>query len=156
MADDNYLFLEEPLINRIESEVKGLTYVGGRSSIDQIAAERQVVPAVYIIYLGDNTSQGDKHQGGFKKTQVVTQYWAAVLTTYPADGNKDGTAARKEAGVLMGQIIKAITGWQPVAAVTPFSRTAGRTEAIYIDGFLYCPLIFQTTFIFPKVEEWKP
>lgn len=153
---DNYLFLEEPIIDRIKSEVTGLKTVAARTDLASLAGDRQIVPAVYVIYLGDELVDGVSHQGMRKLVQTVTQSWAAVLTVNPADAGKEGKQARLQAGTLLAQLITALSGWKPNDAVTPFYRAAGRTAATYLDGYFYYPLIFQTNFVFPEVSQWKP
>lgn len=152
---DNYLFLEQPIIDRVKSEVLGLKTVAGRTDLASLAGDRQIVPAVYVIYLGDELADGVNQQGGRKVVQMVTQNWAAVLTVNPADPSKEGKYARAQAGMLLAQLITALSGWTPNDTVTPFCRVAGRTAATYLDSYLYYPVIFQTNFIFPQVPQWK-
>lgn len=152
---DNYLFLEQPLIDRIESEVKGLKVVAGRTDLASLADVKQIVPAVYVIYLGDKLADDTQHQGNRRTVQQVTQNWAAVLAVNPADGQKDGKHARQQAGVLLAQLIKALTGWRFSDALTPLARAAGTTTANYVGSFCYYPLIFKTSFTFPQAPQWK-
>ncbi|WP_418314624.1 phage tail terminator protein [Pseudomonas aeruginosa] len=55
--------------------------------------QRQGSPCVYVVYLGDEISTRQSHQGGSRAVQTVTQHWAAVLTLYYADAQGDGGAA---------------------------------------------------------------
>lgn len=152
---DNYLFLEQLIIERIKSEVKGLKKVEGLSNLASLEGERQVVPAAYVIYLNDVVSSGDNHQGALKKVQTITQEWAVVLTVNPADADKTGKNARQQAGVLLAEILKAMTGWKPDGATTAFSRATGRAAPSYFDSYFYYPVAFQINFIFPRVTKWK-
>jgi len=153
---DNYLFLEELLIKRINDQVQGLKFVGSAPDIDAVKQQRQKVPAAYVIYLGDDIVSDVTHQGGNRVVQKLVQNWAIVLTVNQADSMANGAAARRQTGELLGSLIKKLTGWAPVEGVTPLKRAAGRSATFVIGSFLYYPLIFQTSFIFPKTEPWRP
>lgn len=152
MDINNYLFLEELLINRVKAEVTGLKTVKGIPELASVAEEAQIVPAVYIIYLGDEIAEGANQQGARMNTQLVTQHWAAVLATNPADTYKTGAIARRQAGQLIAHLLKVLTGWIPAQGCQPMRRAAGRVEGVYINGFYYLPFIFKTAFIFPQVK----
>ncbi len=150
---DNYLLLENLLVERIKSEVTGWVVVEPKASLAEVEQERQLTPSIYIIYLGDEITTGTGQHGGLRKVQVVTQQWAMVVTSNPADASTTGSYAREELGELLGKVITAITGWKPLDDIEAFRRSAGRTETIPINGFIYYPLIFETSFIFPKVKN---
>lgn len=152
---DNYLFLEELIIDRVKNEVNGLKVVEGRSALASLAEDQQVVPAVYVVYLGDQLADDTSHQGVRRIVQQVTQNWAAVLAVNPADGQNNGKLARHQAGTLLAQLIKALTGWVPHEGTAPLARASGTTATNYINNFCYYPLIFKTSFTFPQVPKWK-
>lgn len=152
----DYLFLEPLLVERVRAEVPGLAKVGGVPDLATVAGQQQLSPAVYLIYLGDDLSDGPPAQGGRGQVQTVTQLWAAVLALYCADSNGEGVTARREAGPLLGQLLKALTGWIPRADVAPLTRRQGPAEAAYADGYFYYPLVFQASFVFPRMRTWQP
>jgi len=152
----DYLFLEPLLIERVRAEVAGLALVGGVPDLASVAERQQLSPAVYLIYLGDELGTGPKAQGGLGQVQTVSQLWAAVLALYCADPNGEGSGARREAGPLLGQLLNALTGWTARADVTPLTRRQGPSEVAYADGYFYYPLVFQTSFVFPRMRTWQP
>lgn len=152
---DNYLFLEQPLIDHVKTNVHGLKMVAGRNDLTSLDGDRQIVPAVYIIYLGDELAEGANHQGNRQLVQTVTQHWAAVLVVNPADSSKDGKNARTQAGALLAKLIKSLTGFKPFDYISPFCRSAGRTNATAIGSYFYYPLLLTTNFIFPEISQWK-
>lgn len=152
----DYLFLEPLLVERVRAEVPGLALVGGVPDLATVADQQQATPAVYLIYLGDELSAGPQAQGGQGRVQTVTQLWAAVLALYCADASGEGVAARREAGPLLGQLLKTLTGWIPRPDVTPLTRRQGPAEVAYVDGYFYYPLVFQASFVFPRSRTWQP
>lgn len=152
----DYLFLEPLLVERVRAEVPGLARVGGVPDLAAVADRQQASPAVYLIYLGDELAAGPQAQGGQGRVQTVKQLWAAVLALYCADASGEGEGARREAGPLLGQLLQALTGWTPRADVTPLTRRQGPAEMAYADGYFYYPLVFQASFVFPRMRTWQP
>ncbi|RUI34546.1 hypothetical protein [Pseudomonas aeruginosa] len=152
----DYLFLEPLLVERIQAEVPGLANVSGLPDLATLEELSQVSPCVYVIYLGDEIGAGADHQGGSRAIQTVTQHWAAVLTVYYADAQGDGEGARREAGPLLGQLIKALTGWVPEQGVGPLARSPQASPVSYSNGYFYFPLVFTARFVYPRIKSWKP
>ncbi|HBO1061283.1 hypothetical protein IPC1288_05375 [Pseudomonas aeruginosa] len=152
----DYLFLETLLVERIRAEVPGLQDVSGVPDLATLDEQRQGSPCVYVVYLGDEIGTGASHQGGSRAIQTVTQHWAAVLTLYYADAQGDGQGARREAGPLLGRLLKALTGWVPDQGVTPLARSPQASPVSYSNGFFYFPLVFTANFVFPRLKSWKP
>lgn len=152
----DYLFLETLLVERIRAEVPGLQDVSGIPDLATLDEQRQGSPCVYVVYLGDEIGTGASHQGGSRAIQTVTQHWAAVLTLYYADAQGDGQGAWREAGPLLGQLLKALTGWVPDQGVSPLARSPQASPVSYSNGFFYFPLVFTANFVFPRLKSWKP
>lgn len=152
----DYLFLEDLFIARIKDTVPGLKTVDGLPDLQAVTDEADAAPAAYVIYLGDSTPSGPSNQGGEKKVQLVKQYWAVVLTVYTADPNGRGSAARKEAGPLLGKIINSLTGWEPASGVSKLTRAPKQAPAQYSNSLLMFPLIFTTDFVYPRIKTWAP
>ena len=156
MDEFDYLFLEPLLIERITAQVDGLQLVAGVPDLQTVAENQNYSPAVYVIYLGDEIATGPAGQGGAKKIQTVTQNWAVVLAVYSADANGDGSEARRDAGPLLGKLISAVTGWKPSIDVNPFGRSARQSPVAYNAGYFYYPLVFTTSFVYPRIRTWQP
>ncbi|HIE0069181.1 TPA: phage tail terminator protein [Pseudomonas aeruginosa] len=152
----DYLFLEPLLIERIRSEVPGLAIVSGVPDLAALSEQDQPAPSVYVVYLGDETGTGADHQGGQRAIQTVGQQWAVVLVVHYADSSNSGEGARREAGPLLGRLVKALTGWAPAIDVAPLARSARQSPATYASGYLYFPLVFTARFVYPRIKSWKP
>lgn len=153
MSDFDYLFLEEVFIQRIRDKVTGLLFVGGIPDVQVLEDQQQYSPAVYVIYLGDAIGTGAASRGGpGSRVQKVEQHWAFVLALTAADATGTGEQARRQAGPLLGQLIEAITGWQPTPDTAALQRAARQAPVSYSDGYFYYPLVFTTTFMFPRIR----
>lgn len=155
MVTDDYLFLEPLLIERIKAQVSGLAEVVAVPDLVSLEEDSQSSPSVYLVYLGDEIGSGAAHQGGLRKIQAVTQNWAAVLHVYYADATGRGEGARLEAGPLLGQLLTALTGWIPDGCSTPLARTPKQAPVTYSNGHFYYPLVFATSFVYPRVKTWQ-
>lgn len=156
METMDYLYLEQLIIDRIRNEVDGLVEVAGIPDLASVEAERQKTPAVYVIYLGDDTSTGPQHQGGRGAVQTVTQNWAVVLTVYYADARGTGEGARRLAGPLLGALLRSLSGWVPDGATAPMKRAPQQAPVAYANGYFYYPLVFQASFVYPRIKTWQP
>jgi len=150
----DYLFLEPLLVERIQDQVQGLRLVGTAPDLEAVDELQQEAPAAYVIYLGDSTPGGAEHQGGSRRVQALTQYWAAVLTIHYGDAQGTGEGARREAGPLLGAMITALSGWTPKDCIRPLARAAQNVPTAYSNGFYYYPLVFEASFIFPRGTTW--
>lgn len=156
MEAADYLYLEQLIIDRVRDQVQGLTDVLGIPDLASLDEERQIAPAVYVIYLGDEVGTGVQHQGGRGAIQTVTQNWAVVLTVYYADARGDGHGARREAGPLLGSLLQALSGWVPDGATAPMKRAPQQAPVAYANGYFYYPLVFQASFVYPRIKTWQP
>ncbi|MBH8636462.1 hypothetical protein I5J65_32130, partial [Pseudomonas aeruginosa] len=86
----------------------------------------------------------------------IGQQWAVVLVVHYADSSNSGEGARREAGPLLGRLVKALTGWAPAIDVAPLARSARQSPPTYASGYFYFPLVFTARFVYPRVKSWKP
>lgn len=152
----DYLFLEEIFIQRVREKVPGLAEVKGLPDLQALDEGVIASPSVVVVYLGDGVVPGAAGQGGGKKVQLTKQYWAFVLCINNADASNDGEAARREAGPLIGKMLLALQGWVPADDVDALCRSERTTPAQYVNGLAMFPFVFQTTFVFPRIEPWAP
>jgi len=140
---NDYLFMQPLLIERIKSTVSGLAQVDSLFTLGDLSKQNKASPACWVIYCGDTPN--DDQQGQSK----VIQYWAAVLATrYPQ---------QKETGELLGQIIAALSDWQPKeSGVSPIIRAKDPQPVSFEHDFLCFPLLFEARFIWPRKTLWQP
>lgn len=151
----DYLYLEPLIIERVRESVPGLADVAGIPDLASVDEARQVTPAVYVVYLGDDVGGGAQHQGSRGAIQTVTQNWAVVLSVHYADATGSGEGARKEAGPLLGALLQALSGWLPDGATAPMKRAPQQAPVAYANGYFYYPLVFQASFVYPRNKTWQ-
>jgi len=140
---DDYLFLQPLLMERVKACVPGLAHIGSAASLAEAQAQSAASPACWIIYLGEDVTDGARAK------HPVKQHWAVVLTlAYPQEG---------QAGPLLGRLINALTGWTPAAsngavekACSPLKRTSTRLPVVFENDWLICPLLFTARFFWPR------
>ncbi|WP_418314613.1 phage tail terminator protein [Pseudomonas aeruginosa] len=59
-------------------------------------------------------------------------------------------SAPREAGPLLGRLVKALTGWAPAIDVAPLARSARQSPVTYASGYFYFPLVFTARFVYPE------
>lgn len=152
----DYLFLEDLFIKHIRGQVTGLADVKGLPDLQALEDQAKNTPEAYVIYLGDGVVQGAAGHGGLKKVQVVKQFWAVVLGIQTADATNAGEAARREAGPLLGQLMVALQGAKLADDVEPLARAERQAPVAYDNGTFYFPIVFYTSFVFPRQKKWQP
>jgi len=136
---DDYLFLQPLLIERVKSQVPCLAHIGSAASLAEAQDKTTASPSVWIIYLGEDVTDGARAK------HPVKQHWAVLLTL----------ACPKQGRV--GPLINALTGWIPAAAgqsaekaCSPLERTSTRLPVVFENDWLIAPLLFTARFFWPR------
>jgi len=137
---NDYLFLQPLLVERIKNHVAGLGHVSALYDLAQLSTQSTAYPAVFVIYAGDNVSDGAPAKS------MVTQRWITLLAdNYPKQG---------KTGALLGSLINALSGWQPTGNGDLVMRRASEAMEVHFESsFLYFPLAFEARFIWPRMEK---
>ncbi|TXT37409.1 MAG: hypothetical protein FD135_3640 [Comamonadaceae bacterium] len=138
---DNLLALEPELMERLRTELAGLTPAVHVLSADDLAGvkeEQQLVPAVHVVY--QNYRVAESRQDG--KTVLINQTWLAVVVTRNVANLKSSDAARKQAGLISLRVTKALMGFRAASASGPL-KLANGPGAGFHKGFGYLPLAFE-------------
>jgi len=138
---DNLLALEPELMERLRTELTGITPAVHVLSADDLAGvkeEQQLVPAVHVVYQNYRVTE-TRHDG---KAARIKQTWLAVVVTRNVANLKSADAARKQAGLLAGQVTKALMGFKAASASGPLKLASG-PGAGFNKGFGYLPLAFE-------------
>ncbi len=141
---DDYLALEDQLVERIRQSLPELKAVLTATDLASIQDDRKNELSAHVVYLGDDIPEGPDSQGSTGKIQLVTQNWLIVLVVKFA-GAATGKGNRKVAGPLISKLLVSLQGWQPVGSFKSFRR-ANAPRVIYNNGFGYYPFAFKTTF----------
>jgi len=142
----DYLWLEDVLIERVKSVLPELKLVGPAASLIRAKDGAQVSPAAYVIYLGDEVGGTRGNPSPTRgEMQFVTQLWAVALMVAYGDRKGDGAGARNLAGPLASRILTSVSGWQPQGCQFPLKRRNGARPE-YEGNFMVLPLVFETGF----------
>ena len=146
MAASNVLAIEAELVARLQERLaaSGMpqVYVLTAADLAGVTEEKQLVPAVHVVYQGYGVAE-TSHNG---RAARVTQTWLAVVATRNARGIKAGEAARAQAGELAGHASAALMGWKPGAAAKPLRLVPG-PGAGFSAGHQYLPLAFEAEIV---------
>lgn len=137
--------LEPELLERLKQALAALepaVHVLVAADLVDVKEEKQLTPAVHLIYGGHRVMQTRPERGLVR----IRQTWMAVIATRNTRGLKTGAAARVEAGRLSGGVITALLGWQPRSATQPLDLVDGPKPG-FSAGFQYLPLAFSTEVI---------
>lgn len=143
----DYLFLEDLLVARVRETVVGLKAVFMASDLAALTGQAQITPAAHVIYVGDEIDTRSSGQGTMGKLQAVTQLWAVVIAVYHADPANTGFGVRRQAGPLIAQLLRGLSGWTPKDTVKQLTR-AQPVNARYVNGYGYYPYVFRAQFVF--------
>lgn len=137
---EDYLQIEQPLIDRLKAET-GINTVMGWAEAGEIEdLKKAPAPSLAVIYLGDRSAGAGRQSSG---RQIVRQVWGVGILVRNVRDTKRGTAARSEAGPLMTQVINALNGWRPdLEGVGEFERDVDTTDIAYDAGTMLVNLAF--------------
>ena len=136
----NFLALEHELIARLQAQLASCqppVHVLSAADLAGVMEEKQLTPAVHVVYQGYRVAEGRTDQ----KAARIEQTWLAVVTTRNTRALKTGEAARAQAGPLAQQVVAALMGWQPASASKPLRLESG-PSAGFSAGYQYLPLAF--------------
>lgn len=139
---DNFFAAQPLLVARIQQEVD-VPFVLTAAEAALIEEQQQKTPAIYIVYAGGEPvgEPGRSEQG---EVTVFRQRWAAVVAVRNVENTATGEGIREEAGPLIVQTYRALSGWRPAAGFNPLILV-GDVQAAYSDaGFGYFQLTFDT------------
>ncbi len=144
MQLDDYLAIEEPLVERLREAVPELVTVTTAAELEDVANLRQKPPpAAIVIYDGDDVPQTPQSEAARGQRQVVLQRWLVVIAVQNVRDQRQGSSVRREAGPLMVKVIRAVAGWQPpVPNTRPLMRAPGTPGPAFEAGYGYFPLLF--------------
>ena len=141
---DDYLLVEDALIKRLSDEMPELKAVFSATDLSVIQSARKTEPAAYVVYLGDQVSEGSAGQGGNGGVQITAQVWMVVLVVKFAGGIASGKGVREKAGPLIAKLLSVVSGWTPDKLMTPLKRTQAPSVG-YDDGYGFYPFAFKTS-----------
>lgn len=141
----NFLALEPELVARLRDKLAAqvpLVHVLTSSELTDVLEEKQLTPAVHVMYQGYRPLES-RSDGSVIRVQ---QTWLVVVTTRNTRNLASGGDARQEAGALAGLVSSALMGFQPASACKPLILAAG-PSAVYNAGHQYLPLAFDAELV---------
>lgn len=143
---EDFLAAEEAIIARLAARMPKIRILGA-VDLDGLDVEQQATPAVYVLF--DGARPGRSAAAG--RSLRIAQRWGAVVAVRNLRDRQSGAGARKEAGPLIAQVIRALAGWTPQEGMSPLTLAAVGSRPGYRDGFFYYAVLFDTT-VFMTVE----
>lgn len=134
---DSLFVLEAPLLQRLKEQLAPLrpaVHVLAAVDLAGVTEEKQLVPAVHLIYQGYRVLQNRAD----KRLARIEQTWLTVAAVSNARGLKVGAEARADAGTLGAAVLLALAGWQPPGAATPLALS-NAPPARFSGGYQYLP-----------------
>lgn len=145
---DSLLILEPELLQRLKAELPAEmagVHVLAAADLDGVAEEKQITPAVHLIYQGFRPLE---HRAD-KKMVRIEQTWLTVVAVRNVRNTRSGAAARSDAGPLAGAVLLALLGWQPPSAAKPLTLSHA-PPARFSAGHMYLPQAFSTELVLGK------
>jgi len=137
----NLLTLEPALLAKLKQVLAGQTpavYVLSADDLAGVAEEKQLVPAVHLVYQGYRVVQDSRSDGLAAR---IEQTWLVVVVTRNVANLKSADAVRSQAGVLCAQVLAGLMGFKAAGSVGPLKLATGPGAAVS-KGFGYVPLAF--------------
>lgn len=138
----DFLALGPELIARLKDRLPPALHVLGAADLAGVTEERQITPAVHVVYQGYQVQETSANG----LVARVQQSWLVVVATRNVRALKVGDPARAEAGALAAGVLQALMGWKPASAAKPLTLTSA-PNARYTAGCQYLPLAFSTELV---------
>jgi hypothetical protein len=138
----NLLGVEPLIVARLEEKLAAhdpRPHILTAPDLADVAEEKQLTPAVHVVYGGMRIAQDDGH-GSYIELE---QTWYTVIAVRNLRDMRKGSAARADAGELLDAVFRALTGWKPGLDIRAL-RPATAPRAAYSGGFGYYPLAWTT------------
>lgn len=137
---ENFLEPGELIAARLKDRLPPNTHVGDAAEIQEIEKVQTLKDGVFVVFDGFRPTQ----QGDAVAVEIETeQVWFAVVAVRNVAGIVAGSGARKKAGELIVQTMRALQGWLPSKSFTRL-RHVPAPRAAYRAGFMFVPIAFAT------------
>ena len=136
---NNFMALEPQLVELALSAVQGMSpavHVLTVSDLAGVAESAQHTPAVHIVYGGYRVAED------LGLTVRLEHTWLVVAAVKNVAKARSGSAARQDAGLLLGRVTEAFLGAQVPGATKPLAMVTP-PAARYAAGFQYIPSAFK-------------
>lgn len=149
------LSLEPLLVERLKAALASHTpavHVLAAADLEGVIEERQLVPAVYVVFAGLKPLAAD---AGSTRTECT---WHTVSTLKNVSTADKGAAARTSANALVHAVYTALVGWMPAGHSKPMALASGPSGGHH-NGFFYLPLTWRAEFVWRSsapIEQFFP
>jgi hypothetical protein len=138
----NFLVSEGGIVKRLvdtmmTGETAVLARVATRADMASLAEEKQIVPAVYVVYMGYQVVEANEGDAMFRHR------WIATVAIGNAAGGRDTRQRNLDVGPLVARVIEALAGFTPAPFHTPLVPGTP-PPPYYAPAFVYLPVLFTT------------
>lgn len=146
MAIDNLLIPESFIVQRITTEMMTgaaavLRAVMTKEDLESITEEKQVVPAVSVVFDGFFVNGAGTE---LESMAGLGQRWLTVVTVANSARMRESAHRNQGAGPLLWKLWQALHGFVPVKGFTPLVPISP-PRPHYSGGFAYFPLAWSTS-----------
>lgn len=141
----NWLAIGDEIVQALRAGLAGTkppVHVLTTDDLADVLQEKQLVPAVHVLYRGYSPGKGDgsRSDGTASKT---TQTWLVVCVTRHVGG---AGAGRRAAGLLAAEVAGLLMGLKCASAAGPL-LLAPAPDAGMDNAFQYLPLAFEVAVV---------
>ena len=135
MTPDDFMVLGPVLKHRLKESVGAAVHVLTASDLEGVAEQKQVTPAVHLLYWGYRPVEAD-----FDGYITMEQTGLTVIAVRNLRDARGGEAARQDAGPIAASVMEGLHRWRPCAPGAKPLTLAAAPQAGYRAGFFYLPL----------------
>jgi hypothetical protein len=145
------LSLEPLLVDRLKTALASHlpdVHVLAAADLDGVLEERQLVPAVHVVFAGLKPVTAD-----VASTRVEC-IWLTVVALKNVCAAGKGAAGRSSTSALANAVYGALAAWMPPGHSKPLALAIGPNGG-HSNGFFYLPLAWRTEFIWSSAAPFE-
>jgi len=143
------LSLEPLLLERLQAALAGVrpaVHVLTAADLADVAEERQLVPAVHVLFGGLSPKEA---VGPDTRVECT---WQTVVAVRNVAAQRKGATQRADAGALLQAVYAALSGWKPAGHSKPL-ELAPAAPGGHSNGFFYLPLAWRTELVWRAADS---
>jgi len=141
---DRYLGLESLIVTRLEQQLallRPLPRVLVTGALSVMKEADQPIPAVHVLL--NNSNPRSETAAGQKI--MVDQQWLVYVVVREL---RKGQYLTEAADILIVKVLQSLQAWQPPGGYARFKWLKSGVKPLASNGFMYYPLLFESSFVF--------